>query len=526
MSDHGRTERLGRLGRFERRVLAVIAFVALVPLVFALVLGRAVLAESYRVGVNPRVGEQLASSLDAHRDHLVALREDAERTADAVAYDYRLADALLEEDTDRVHTHLRAALERYPHLVAVAITDASHHPIAEVRRSIDPDAFREISLERPIEHEHGAQLFHVQVELAASVEPFRAYERAGEVAEVYRHLEANTSYVSDSYLAVYIALLLTIVVIALAIGIIVSRRVTRQIVVLADAAKKVGAGDLSIEVPTDQSDEVGELTHAFNAMVRDIRTSRDRIEYLKRVGAWQEMAKRLAHEIKNPLTPIQLAVQQVHQSYRGDDPSFRRTLDDVRDIVEEEIATLRRWVKEFSDFARLPVPELTHADLRDFAREAVRGMDPRAFASEQEAPRAADSASMPIIALETAEEELPVMIDPQMLRACLDNLVRNAIQVLVEHGDGDATGQVIISTHRGDGEHAYLEVRDNGPGIPLEARERVFDPYFTTRGDGTGLGLAIVKKTILEHGGTIICGESKEGGALFRIQLPLEHERA
>jgi nitrogen fixation/metabolism regulation signal transduction histidine kinase len=516
-----------RLGRFERRVLAVIAFVAFVPLVFALVLGRAVLAESYRVGVNPRVGEQLASSLDAHRDHLVALRADAERTADAVAFDYRLEDALSAHDTDRIRAHLRSALERYPHLVAVAIADTNHRAMAEVRRVLDSESFRQISLERHIESENGAPLFHVRIELAAPIEPFRAYERAGEVAEVYRHLEASTSYVSDSYLAVYIALLLAIVVIALTIGIVVSRRVTRRIVVLADATKKVGAGDLSIEVPTDQTDEVGELTHAFNAMVRDIRASRDRIEYLKRVGAWQEMAKRLAHQIKNPLTPIQLAVQQVHQSYRGDDPNFRRTLDDVRDIVEEEIAALRRWVKEFSDFARLPVPELTRADLRDFAREAIRGIDPRALASEKETPRVTGSTpiTMPIIALEMEDEELPVMIDPQMLRACLDNLVRNAIQALVESRNDETIGQVIIATRRSDDGHVLLEVRDNGPGIPPETRERVFDPYYTTRGDGTGLGLAIVKKTILEHGGTITCDESKEGGAMFRIQLPLDRNR-
>ncbi|UJR85165.1 sensor histidine kinase [Sandaracinus amylolyticus] len=514
-----------RLGRFERRVLAVIAAVAFVPLIGALVLGRGVLAESYRVGVNPRVRRQLEASLETYHEYLVAMRADAERSADAVAYDYRLVDALRAHDTSTARDVLDAALARHEHLAAIEIVGDDGGMLAASTRDLDPDRDRHLVLERDFEGTADPALQHVtvRVTVAAPNEPFLAYQRAGEVVEVFRHLEASTSYVAGFYLAVYIALLLSVAVVALAIGIVVSRRVTRRIVVLADATQRVGGGDLTVEVPTDEADEVGELTRAFNAMVRDIRTSRDRIEYLQRVGAWQEMARRLAHEIKNPLTPIQLAVQQLHQSYRGEDARYRRTLDDVRDIVEEEITTLRRLVKEFGEFARLPTPELAPADLRALARDFAKGVDPEAMASEGEAPR--PGLPIPSVRLDIDPDvPLPVVIDAQMLRRCLDNLVRNAVQATVASRARGGPGSTVIVAARREGDDALLEVRDDGPGVPLGARERVFDPYYTTREEGTGLGLAIVKKVVLEHGGTISCDEAPEGGALFRIRLPIERE--
>jgi nitrogen fixation/metabolism regulation signal transduction histidine kinase len=313
---------------------------------------------------------------------------------------------------------------------------------------------------------------------------------------------------------VYITLLLAAIVVALAVGIVAARRVTRRVVVLAEATRRVGRGDLTIEIPVDEADEVAELTGAFNAMVRDIKSSRDRIEYLQRIGAWQEVARRLAHEIKNPLTPIQLGVQELHRKYDGGDPRFVKTLDDAKGIVEEEVETLRRLVSEFSGFARLPVPEIAAGELSGLAREWTRTMDPAAMVL--------DGQSGESIVLEVhASEPLPVMLDAPMLKRCVDNLVRNAVQAMAERGRG---GRVIVET-RGEGDDVILEVRDDGPGVPEAMRERVFDPYYTTKSEGSGLGLAIVKKIVLEHGGSITCGVAPEGGAAFRIRLPRRSER-
>ncbi|HVZ34971.1 MAG TPA: ATP-binding protein, partial [Polyangiaceae bacterium] len=284
-------------------------------------------------------------------------------------------------------------------------------------------------------------------------------------------------------------------------------RVTRRVALLAQATERVGAGDLSVRVPSDVRDEIGDLTDAFNAMVQDLADSRGRIEYLQRIGAWQEFARRLAHEIKNPLTPIQLAVQEVHRSYKGDDPRFRRTLEDARAIVEEEIATLRRLVSEFTEFARLPEANLSPADLGVFVREAVDAP----FRGDEE------GGSSVQLAAEVEGGALPVLIDTMLLKRCLDNLIRNAVQAVRSVARPD--GRVIVAA-RATADRAILEVRDNGPGVPETARERVFDPYYTTKAEGTGLGLAIVKKIVLEHGGEISCRPAPEGGACFVISLP------
>lgn len=501
-----------KLTRFERKILVAIAAVAVVPLIAALLLGRTALREAYEIGVNPRVAEQLEKGLEVYRAHFVALRDDAERTADAVAFDWRLRDAVAAGERAAVGAVLREDLERYPHVARVVVRDAAGETLAdaEVAERLSETEMRHLSLTRELP-EGG-----VEVIVAAPAAPFRDYQRAGEVQEVYSRLEQEAGFVSGFFVAGYIGLLVGVIVVAMAVGIVLSRRVTRRVADLAEATERVGAGDLSVEVPTDAKDEVGELTRAFNAMVRDIRESRGRIEYLQRIGAWQELARRLAHEIKNPLTPIQLAVQEVHEAYRGEDASYRRKLEEARAIVEEEVATLRRLVGEFSAFAKLPQVELSPADLGDFLADVERSVS----AIPGDEAHLSDGVAEVEVRTEPAEDPLPVRIDSMMLKRCVDNLVRNAVQaVRRSHSEG---GGLVVVTARRDGARAVLEVRDDGPGIPPESRQRVFDPYYTTRPDGTGLGLAIVKKIVLEHRGEIECDEAPEGGAAFRIRLPLD----
>jgi two-component system nitrogen regulation sensor histidine kinase NtrY len=317
---------------------------------------------------------------------------------------------------------------------------------------------------------------------------------------------------------------------ALVVGMVMSRRVTRRVNMLAEATARVGSGDLSVELPADSRDEIGDLTRAFNEMVRDIRESRERIEYLQRISAWQEFARRLAHEIKNPLTPIQLAMQEVHQGYKGQDERYRERLNEALSIVEEEVATLRRLVGEFSKFARLPEVRLEPTDLNEVVRECVRtaaGFDEQSGENEQTEPEVE-------IDFQPGSSPLLVSLDAMMFKRCIDNLVRNSRQAIAtrqekgrpgpeeggEEGEAAVSQAIQITTYESKG-WAVLEVNDSGPGIPQSDRNRVFDPYFTTRTEGTGLGLAIVKKVVLDHGGEIECDQSRLGGASFRIRLPL-----
>ena len=499
------------LSRFERKILAAVLLVALAPLVGALILGREVLLDAYSVGVNEDVLAQLDSNVRTHRAHLMALRSDAEHIADAIGGSAALRDAL-EDDSRRVRPTLEDFLRRYESVGAISIHEEEVVVVRVANATrLNPERVRPLVQERPITT-GGGRVLRVDVTLTAPREIFDSLQRAGEQAEMFTRLESQSALVSETFLRVYVGGLAIIIVLALTIALFYSRRVTGRVTALAEATRRVGAGDLTVHVPTEGADEVEELTEAFNTMVRDMRASRTRIEYLQRIGAWQQFARRLAHEIKNPLTPIQLAAQEMQRSYDGDDEKHRRKLDDACSIIEEEVATLRRLVGTFSNFAKLPTANLADSDVADFLEDLERSVP-----AILEDVFGEDEGEV-VVTVEHPREPLPVQIDAMMLKRCVDNLVRNAVQAL-----RDAKGSAVRVRAERAGDEAWLIVSDDGPGIAEADRTRIFDPYFTTKTDGTGLGLAIVKKVVLEHGGEISVEASESGGARFVLSLPLRN---
>jgi nitrogen fixation/metabolism regulation signal transduction histidine kinase len=501
-----------RFSRFERKILMAITVVALGSLVGAVALGGAAVRDAYESGVNPSIRATLEEGVAARREHLLALRVSTRRTADVVAFHHRLHEALRAGDRRAATRYLEHALAEYPELRTVTVRgEGLEPPLVVTRREDQSEAMRSVTEVRALPELEGAP--EVELVLVAPKAPFEAFQRAGERADVYGRLEANTDYVSSVYFWVYLAFVSVVAGVAVAAGALLSRRVTRRVNALAQATKRVGAGDLTVAVPIQGDDEIRELTESFNDMVRDLKQSRARIDYLKRIGAWQDFARRLAHEIKNPLTPIQLAAQEMHRGYAGDDPEYRRKLEDAVSIIEEEVATLRRLVGEFSSFARLPTAKLEDADAGDFLRDVERGIPGMLDDLE-----ARDHAKVTVRFL-VPLDPLPVSIDAMMLRRGLDNLIRNAAQAAAAfHVE---TGAEVVVECRREGDAALFEVRDNGPGVPMEDVERIFDPYYTTKVDGTGLGLAIVKKVVLEHGGSLEYEPAAGGGAAFAIRLPL-----
>lgn len=500
-----------RFSRFERKILVAMSAVALMPLLGALILGQTAVREAYQVGVNRRVRDQLERSLTVYQQYFSLLRDNADQAADAIARDHDLRAASENATPETLQARLASTLSHHPNVARITARRGSTVlASAEVSTRLDATTMRLLTLERVLADSDVA----LTVVVAAPATMFREHQKAGELVEVFSRLEASTRFVSNFYLLVYIGFLLSVIVLALAIGIVMSRRVTSRIAMLVDATSRVGAGNLTVQVPSTVDDEVGDLTQAFNQMVRDIRESRERIEYLQQIGAWQQFARRLAHEIKNPLTPIQLAVQEVHRSYKGDDPTYQRRLDDATAIVQEEVATLRRLVGEFSEFARLPEVHVADTDLNAFVRE-----DERSLMSLQEELGGSQQGAPIEVQIRLVERPLPVRLDTMMMRRCLDNLVRNAMQAIRQHTN-DRSGHVHIVTRIAEG-RAVLEVADDGPGISPDDRQRVFDPYYTTKSEGTGLGLAIVKKIVIEHGGEVVCREGQLGGATFEIRLPI-----
>jgi two-component system nitrogen regulation sensor histidine kinase NtrY len=305
------------------------------------------------------------------------------------------------------------------------------------------------------------------------------------------------------FLRQYLMLVLAILAVAPLGGWLVARRVTRRVARLHTAARAVGAGDLSVRVSPKGKDELDELGRAFDRMVAELGQARSRLEYLQKVSAWQEVARRLAHEIKNPLMPIQLAVQEIASKYPGDDPAYRRLLDTATEILREEITGLRRLVEDFSAFAKLPKVEPTPLDLVPLVEEIVR-LQPEWQSS---------------VKVETSGS-VSAPCDKMLFRRVIANLVENALQAA--SGAGREPQVVIRVERRPDRERAAILVDDNGPGVPVAERQRVFDPYVTFRPGGTGLGLAIVRKIVIDHGGDVSVGDAPAplGGARFVVELP------
>jgi two-component system, NtrC family, nitrogen regulation sensor histidine kinase NtrY len=517
-------------GKTERRLALVILVTALLPLAAALVLTNLLFSFASTKFFDPEVGRQLDRGALLYKDYVKAIKDDMRHQTDAIAADELLREAAKTRNAALIETQLDALFPRFPELVEVRVEDDQGRILARRDRGhpVDEGAERSLDVSRSLSEEPAID---VKATFAIDRKRFDPDELARTDALVteYHKKEELRSDLYRAALQAFAALLGVTVVLTVALGILLARGVTRRINRLAAAINLVAQGDLSVRVPVTGSDELTDLASTFNRMLGEVAQSRARIEYLQRIGAWQEMARRLAHEIKNPLTPIQLAVQECHHKYAGEDAKYRALLDTTLEIVEEEVGTLRRLVGNFSNFARLPQAELREASLRDFLRDCSTQLghleDEMLGADAAETGGDTEPIDAPNVTVtwELPDEPLLAAIDRQMLRRVMVNLVRNAVQAIrdARKGAGDGiVGRVVVSAHR-EADGTTIEVEDDGPGIPQDALVRVFDPYFTTKADGTGLGLAIVKKIVVEHNGTIDAGRGDAlGGARFVVHLP------
>ncbi|AEN74050.1 integral membrane sensor signal transduction histidine kinase [Rhodothermus marinus SG0.5JP17-172] len=289
---------------------------------------------------------------------------------------------------------------------------------------------------------------------------------------------------------------------------LVARALVRPLARLREGLQAVARGELDRPLPVESRDELGALARTFNWMLRQLAESREQLARQERELAWREMARQVAHEIKNPLTPMKLSVQHLRRAFaRRDDPGrFAELFERVTATLIEQIDTLAHIAADFSTLARMPTRRLERVDLNEVIREAARLM-------EAEAGRPIELALHP--------EPLVVQADREELRRAYINLIKNALQALVP----ERPGRVRVTTRLevdGDGRRwAYSTVEDNGRGIPEALRPKIFEPNFSTKTGGSGLGLAIVRQCVLDLQGAIGF-ESEEGvGTTFWLRLPL-----
>jgi signal transduction histidine kinase len=279
-------------------------------------------------------------------------------------------------------------------------------------------------------------------------------------------------------------------------------RVTRPVESLAEAARRVACGDLAAKVEVQSSDELGELAAAFNRMTEDLVQQKERTLQAERVAAWRELARRLAHELKNPLFPLQVTVENLIRAKEKAPGMFEEVFQEGTSTLLAEIQNLKTIIGRFSEFSKMPQPQRRPTQVNDVVQSVLRVFQAQLHESGKIAVRPELAADLPEISA-----------DADLLHRAVSNLVLNAIDAMAQGGE-----LTIRTQPYGDG--VELSVSDTGSGLTPEECGRLFTPYYSTKQHGTGLGLAIVQSVVSDHGGRISVASTKEKGTTFRIELP------
>jgi len=280
-------------------------------------------------------------------------------------------------------------------------------------------------------------------------------------------------------------------------------RVTRPVEQLAHAAQEVAEGNWNARVDVLGDDELGQLADSFNRMTTELLGQKERLMQAERVAAWRELARRLAHELKNPLFPLQLTVENLVRARQQTPEQFEEVFRESSRTLLAEIANLKGIVGRFSEFSKMPQPKLQPVQLNEVIRGVVQ-----LFQAQLEAPgRAKIKCELQLDPhLET------VAADAELLHRAVSNLVLNAMDAMPEGG-------TLSLRTRNDGGNVLIEVADTGAGLTAEECERIFTPYYTSKAHGTGLGLAIVQSVVSDHGGRIHVKSAPGRGTTFVIEL-------
>jgi two-component system nitrogen regulation sensor histidine kinase NtrY len=343
----------------------------------------------------------------------------------------------------------------------------------------------------------------------ASAEAFHALPLLGRQGEVLGVLLVASSQREVVSLERRIRILaFSVAALGLFFGLLLSwwgaARVTRPVRKLAEGAREVSQGNWNTRVDVRGSGELGRLALSFNRMTQQLREQRERIVQAERVAAWRELARRLAHELKNPLFPLQTTVENLQRAKQQSPEQFEEVFSESTGILLSEIENLKTIVGRFSDFAKMPQPELAPVNLNEVVRGIIKLFEAQ-FSAVGHPPITPE--------LHLAEDLPAIQADAMLLHRAVENLVLNAMDAM------PGGGVLMLRTTHENGD-VDLEVADTGTGLTPEECQRLFTPYYTTKQHGTGLGLAIVQSVVSDHGGSISVESETGVGTSFHIRLP------
>ena len=323
----------------------------------------------------------------------------------------------------------------------------------------------------------------------------------GQYVELRQHIRSATLFAGGA------GLLLAIILSGWA-----ATRVTKPVEQLAHAAREVAAGNWDTQVNVSSSDEISELAESFNHMTQELLTQRENLVRAERIAAWKELARRLAHELKNPLFPLQLTVENLVRARQQSPELFEEIFHESATTLLTEITNLKAIISRFSDFSKMPQPQYQPVQINDLLRDVLK-----LFQAQFQAP------GKGLIQCTLKLEDLgQAAADPELLHRAFSNLVLNAVEAMPQGGELTLLTQL-------QEKNVIIEIQDTGKGLLPEECERLFTPYYTSKTHGTGLGLAIVQSVINDHGGTVSVRSEPGQGATFTITLPrnldkLQHE--
>ncbi len=485
---------------FYGKLFVAFIFLALVPTVLLAVLARSIVVQQLQADVEQEGVARARVAKGVVRDYLLLQTMEARERGVAAVDDVFL---------EWVRTLVDADVDLYSRGELTATSKRELFASGLLPTRAVPEVFRELVLERidfSVHQESVGAFNYLVVSVPISI------ERYGEpgilsIPLASRRREINRQVEALNQTVLLAAIAFSLVAAALAFSL--ARRIADPINRLTDATRRVAQGDFDVELDAPSEDEIGLLSQSFNQMTSDLKRQREHLERTKKLEAWAEMARQVAHEVKNPLTPIQLSTEHLLRVFGDPNVDFKKVLKDCTETILQQVRALRQISMEFSTFAN-PLPIV--AELTDFAELVREVVNPYSQAPPEGVA----------VELDVSPELPPVEVDKRLVQRTIVNLMENAFHAI----NGRGYVHVIVRPIKIN-ENPWIEVAvaDNGAGIEPELQEHIFEPYFSTRVAGTGLGLAISRQAVEEHGGTISLASEPGKGTEVRIRLPVTLEK-
>ena len=336
-------------------------------------------------------------------------------------------------------------------------------------------------------------------------------KQTNEAVNFYYIVQNRKTGIKITFAIIYVLIVSLLLFLSVTISINFASKLTKPIINLISASEKISTGDLNAKVPTAATDkEFEKLNENFNSMIDKLKKQQDKLLITERHSAWENVARKLAHEIKNPLTPIQLSIDRIREKYLDKVGEENKNLSNYLDTMTKQIRDIKHLVNKFADFARMPKPALKKINLNQVVSRAIN----------------LHQFSEPNIDFVFKKNKSKNYIngDEEQLNRVFINLIKNSIESILEKIsiNADFKGKISIDIAE-DSDYIYLIIEDNGVGFEKVDKVKMLTPYFTTKKNGSGLGLAIVSKIISDHNSLIIFN-SVENGAKVEITVPKYHD--